>query len=201
MTKGELGTRGSALLRNQESDIASKKMKLSLRGNLGFQDGFFENNETNKLEVVKQLRAYKPNIVLCNAKEDRHPDHGRAASLIYDACFLSGLEKIKTRLNNIEQEPFRPSVVYNYIQYNAQKPDFIVDISSFMHQKMDIIKSYASQFYDPDSQESETIISNKEFLDLIINRDADLGRVISVDYAEGFTVNRYVGSKNIFDLL
>ena len=201
LTKGELGTRGNVILRKKESDIAAKKMQLSLRENLGFQDGFFENNQQNKLEVVKKIRRYRPHIILCNAKQDRHPDHGRAASLIYDACFLSGLEKIQTFFNNVEQKPFRPSVIYNYIQYNDQKPDFILDISSFMDKKMDIIKSYASQFYNPKSKESETIISKKEFLDSVINRAADLGRFISVDYAEGFCVNRYVGTKDIFDLV
>lgn len=201
LTKGELGTRGNAMIRQEESDVAAQKMQLSIRENLNFQDGFFENNQQNKLEVIKRIREYKPAVILCNAKEDRHPDHGRAASLIYDACFLSGLEKVQTSFNNKSQEPFRPNVIYHYIQYNNQKPDFIVDISNFMSNKMDIIKSYASQFYNPKSKESETIISKKEFLDLIINRASNLGRFISVDYAEGFTVNRYVGVQNIFDLL
>ena len=201
LTKGELGTRGSAIIRTQESIEASKKMNLSIRENLAFQDGFFENNQENKYKIIQKIREYKPSIILCNAKEDRHPDHGRAASLIQDACFLSGLEKVKTNKNNKNQEPFRPRVLYNYIQYNDQKPDFIIDISDFIDHKMDVIKSYKSQFYDPSSLESETIISKKEFLDLVLNRSADLGRFISVDYAEGFCVNRYIGSRNLFDLL
>ena len=201
LTKGELGTRGSAIIRTQESSEASKKMNLSIRENLAFQDGFFENNQENKYKVIQKIREYKPSIILCNTKEDRHPDHGRAASLIEDACFLSGLEKVKTSKNNQNQEPFRPRVLYNYIQYNDQKPDFIIDISDFIDHKMDVIKSYRSQFYDPSSLESETIISKKEFLDLVLNRSADLGRFISVDYAEGFCVNRYIGSRNLFDLL
>jgi len=201
LTKGELGTRGSAIIRTQESIEASKKMNLSIRENLAFQDGFFENNQENKYKIIQKIREYKPSVILCNAKEDRHPDHGRAASLIQDACFLSGLEKVKTNKNNKNQEPFRPRVLYNYIQYNDQKPDFIIDISDFIDHKMDVIKSYKSQFYDPSSLESETIISKKEFLDLVLNRSADLGRFISVDYAEGFCVNRYIGSRNLFDLL
>ena len=201
LTKGELGTRGSATIRAQEASEASKKMNLSIRENLAFQDGFFENNQENKYKIIQKIREYKPSIILCNAKEDRHPDHGRAASLIQDACFLSGLEKVKTNKNNKNQEPFRPRVLYNYIQYNDQKPDFIIDISDFIDHKMDVIKSYKSQFYDPSSLESETIISKKEFLDLVLNRSADLGRFISVDYAEGFCVNRYIGSRNLFDLL
>lgn len=201
LTKGELGTRGSAIIRTQESNEASKKMNLSIRENLALQDGFFENNQENKYKIIQKIREYKPSIILCNTKEDRHPDHGRAASLIEDACFLSGLEKVKTNKNNKNQEPFRPRVLYNYIQYNDQKPDFIIDISDFIDHKMDVIKSYKSQFYDPSSLESETIISSKEFLDLVLNRSADLGRFISVDYAEGFCVNRYIGSRNLFDLL
>ena len=201
LTKGELGTRGSAIIRSQEANEASNKMNLSVRENLAFQDGFFENNQENKYKIIQKIREYQPSIILCNAKEDRHPDHGRAASLIQDACFLSGLEKVKTNKNNKNQEPFRPRVLYNYIQYNDQKPDFIIDISDFIDHKMDVIKSYKSQFYDPSSLESETIISKKEFLDLVLNRSADLGRFISVDYAEGFCVNRYIGSRNLFNLL
>ena len=201
LTKGELGTRGTAEIRSKEANEASKKMNLSIRENLAFPDGFFENNQKNKYEIIKKIRQYQPSIILCNAKEDRHPDHGRAASLVQDASFLSGLEKVKTHHNNNPQEPFRPRVIYNYIQYNDQKPDFIVDISRFMDHKMEIIKSYKSQFYDPNSKESETIISKKEFLDLILSRSADLGRFISVDYAEGFCVNRYIGSRNLVDLI
>ena len=201
LTKGELGTRGTAKIRSKEANEASKKMNLSIRENLAFPDGFFENNQENKYEIIKKIRQYQPSIILCNAKEDRHPDHGRAASLVKDASFLSGLEKVKTHHNNNPQEPFRPRVIYNYIQYNDQKPDFIVDISRFMDHKMEIIKSYKSQFYDPKSKESETIISKKEFLDLILSRSADLGRFISVDYAEGFCINRYIGSRNLVDLI
>ena len=201
LTKGELGTRGTAEIRSKEANEASKKMNLSIRENLAFPDGFFENNQESKYEIIKKIRQYQPSIILCNAKEDRHPDHGRAASLVQDASFLSGLEKVKTHHNNNPQEPFRPRVIYNYIQYNDQKPDFIVDISRFMDHKMEIIKSYKSQFYDPNSKESETIISKKEFLDLIRSRSADLGRFISVDYAEGFCVNRYIGSRNLVDLI
>lgn len=201
LTKGELGTRGNAFIRKKEADIAANKMNLIFRENLGFQDGFFENNEQNKLAVITKIRAYQPSIILCNTNFDRHPDHGRASDLIYDACFLSGLEKITTTYNNIVQKPHRPQALYNYLQYNDQKPDFVVDISKFMNLKMDVIKSYSSQFYNPESNESDTLISKKSFLDLVKNRCADLGRFISVDYAEGFLTNRYLGSRNLFDLL
>ena len=201
LTRGELGTRGTASIRDSESQLSAKKMNITFRDNLIFSDGFFENNKQNKLQIIKKIRYYRPNIVLCNAPEDRHPDHGRAASLVYDACFLAGLEKIHTEFQNISQPPFRPRVIYNYIQYNDTKPDFIVDISPFMKKKMEIIKCYASQFYNPESKESETLISKKSFLELISNRSQDLGRFISSDYAEGFLVHRYPGVDDLFHLL
>ena len=201
LTRGELGTRGTASIRDSESQLSAKKMNITFRDNLIFSDGFFENNKQNKLQIIKKIRYYRPNIVLCNAPEDRHPDHGRAASLVYDACFLAGLEKIHTEFQNISQSPFRPRVIYNYIQYNDTKPDFIVDISPFMKKKMEIIKCYASQFYNPESKESETLISKKSFLELISNRSQDLGRFISSDYAEGFLVSRYPGVNDLFHLL
>ena len=200
LTQGELGTRGTSSTRIKESKLAADKMGVLFRKNLGFRDGFFENNEINKLEIIKIIRQYQPSIILCNTNKDRHPDHGRASSLIYDSCFLSGLEKVKTTLDEKQQLPFRPNVLYNYVQYNDDKPDFIVDISQFMRQKMEIIKSYKSQFYNPYSKESETIISTKEFLDLVVTRSKDLGRFISVDYAEGFFVHRYIGVDDLFDL-
>ncbi len=201
LTQGELGTRGSAKIRLNESKVAANKMGLSFRENLSFKDGFFENNKVNKLEIIKRIRFYKPSIILANTFHDRHPDHGRAADLIYEACFLAGLEKIETEFKGEYQNPYRPQVIYNYIQYNNQKPDFVIDISKFMNQKMDIIKSYASQFYDPNSKERATLISTKNFLELIMSRSADLGRFISVDYAEGFCVNRYIGTDDLYKLI
>ena len=201
LTKGELGTRGNAKIRLKEANIASQKMGVSFRENLNFSDGFFENNKNNKLEIIKIIRLCRPDIILCNTRQDRHPDHGNAANLINDASFLSGLVKIKTKINGNNQEPYRPNVIYNYLQYNDDKPDFIVDISAFMNQKMDIIRSYKSQFYNPNSKEQDTIISKKEFLESIVNRCTDLGRFISVDYAEGFLCNRYLGVNNLNNLL
>jgi len=201
LTQGELGTRGNQSIRKKEAKEATKKMGVSIRENLKFKDGFFENNETNKLEIIKRIRFYRPSIVLCNAIEDRHPDHGRTATLLYDSCFLSGLEKITTTLNGVKQEPFRPNALYNYVQYNDSKPDFIVDISPFMKKKMEVIKCYSSQFYNPNSKERETIISKKQFLNLVSSRCADLGRFISTDYAEGFFVHRYIGVNNLFNLM
>ena len=201
LTRGELGTRGSADIRNSEAKIASAKMGISFRENLEFQDGFFENNETNRLEIIKRIRFYKPKIILCNAPDDRHPDHGRGANLVFDASFLSGLEKIATTYNGINQTPYRPNLLYHYIQYKDLKPDFIVDISPFMNKKMDIIKSYGSQFYNPESNEKETLISQKKFLEIITNKASDLGRFISADYAEGFIARRYIGVNDLFKII
>ena len=201
LTRGELGTRGSVDIRNSEAKIASAKMGISFRENLEFQDGFFENNETNRLEIIKRIRLYKPKIILCNAPDDRHPDHGRGANLVFDASFLSGLEKIATTYNGINQTPYRPNLLYHYIQYKDLKPDFIVDISPFMNKKMDIIKSYGSQFYNPESNEKETLISQKKFLEIITNKASDLGRFISADYAEGFIARRYIGVDDLFKII
>ena len=201
LTRGELGTRGSAETRDQEAKKASEALGLTFRENLGFQDGFFANNQANKIEVIKRIRYYEPDIVLCNAKQDRHPDHGRAAQLVYEACFLSGLEKITTTWNGMAQRPFRPNLLYNYVQYDDVKPDFIVDVSKFMDQKMSIVNLYTSQFYNPNSKESKTLISKKNFLDLVVSRAADLGRFIDADYAEGFCVHRYLGVNDLFKLM
>ena len=201
LTQGELGTRGNKLTRLKEASLASKKMNIDVRENLSLEDGLFEINKENKVAVIQRIRHYRPDIILVNAQCDRHPDHGRAADLLYEASFLSGLLKIRTSYNGKIQTPWRPSSIYNYIQYNDDKPDFLVDISSFMKQKMDVVKCYSSQFYDPKSKEPDTLISNKSFLDLVYSRAANLGRFISADYAEGFCVQRYLGVKNIFDLI
>ncbi|MBL31263.1 MAG: bacillithiol biosynthesis deacetylase BshB1 [Flavobacteriales bacterium] len=201
LTRGELGTRGSANIRDKEAKVAAEKMGVSFRENLLLSDGFFENNKQNQLEVIKRIRHYRPRIILCNSPNDRHPDHGRASQLVSEACFLSGLIKIVTEFKNHKQDPFRPYVLYNYIQYDDIKPDFLVDISPFMKKKMEIIKSYSSQFYNPESQELETLISTKSFLELVSSRSKDLGRFISTEYAEGFLNNRYLGVNNLFDLL
>ncbi|MBJ04722.1 MAG: bacillithiol biosynthesis deacetylase BshB1 [Flavobacteriales bacterium] len=201
LTEGELGTRGNQILRKNEATNASKALGLEFRENLGLSDGFFEINKANILEVIKRIRHYKPKIVLCNAKHDRHPDHGRGAKLIYDAFFLAGLEKISTFFNGNSQAPYRPKLLYNYLQFNDQNPDFIVDISKFIDKKMEIVKLYASQFYDPLSKETETLISKKNFLEIVKSRSADLGRFINVDYAEGFCVNKYIGVNDLNHLL
>ena len=180
-TKGDLGTRGTAEIRLKEADIAGKAMGLSIRENLKFKDGFFQNDDFHKRELIKKIRLYRPEIVLTNAPSDRHPDHGRASQITIDACFLSGLEKIDT-----SQQVWRPKAIYHYIQFNNLKPDFVVDISQYFDRKIDVIKKYKSQFYDPNSKETDTVISSKEFFDSIEYRAKDLGRQTFCEYAEGF---------------
>lgn len=201
LTRGELGTRGSAEIRDRESKQAASILGVSTRENLGFRDGFFRNDEAHQLEIIKILRKYKPKVVLCNAQTDRHIDHGRAASLVHDACFLSGLRKIETVLNDKPQKIWRPSQVYHYMQWNNDPCDFVVDVSEFMDKKMESILAYSSQFYDKKSNEPETPISSQQFLDSIQNRAADLGRIIGVRYAEGFTTQRQLGVAQISDLI
>ena len=201
LTRGELGTRGSVDLRDQESKLASNILGLVLRENLNFKDGFFQNNESNQIEIIKVIRKYRPEIVLCNAEDDRHIDHPKAAELVSSACFLSGLRKIETIDNGKNQLEWRPKNVYHYIQWKNSSPDFLVDISGFISVKLEAIKAYSSQFYDPNSNEPETPISSKNFIDNVINRSADLGRLINVEHAEGFTSKKSLGINTLEDLI
>ena len=201
LTRGELGTRGTAEIRDKEAKQAASILGVSMRENLGFRDGFFKNDEANQLEIIKILRKYRPKLVLCNAQTDRHIDHGRAALLIHEASFLSGLRKIDTVVDGMPQKPWRPSQVYHYIQWNNDPCDFVVDISDFIDKKMSAILAYGSQFYDEKSKEPETPISSQQFLDSIQNRAADLGRMIGVGYAEGFTTQRQLAVAQISDLI
>lgn len=201
LTRGELGTRGSVDLRDQESKLASNVLGLELRENLNFKDGFFQNNESNQIEIIKVIRKYRPEIVLCNAEDDRHIDHPKAAELVSNACFLSGLRKIETTDNGKSQKEWRPKNVYHYIQWKNSSPDFLVDISGFISIKLKAIKAYSSQFYDPNSNEPETPISSKNFIDNVINRSADLGRLINVEHAEGFTSKKSLGINTLEDLI
>jgi len=201
LTKGELGTRGNAEIRAQESAKASQILQLSVRVNLDLGDGFFVYSQENLLKIIEQIRKYKPEIVFCNAIKDRHPDHGRGSNLVSDACFYAGLVKIETNLDGVPQEAWRPKVVYHYIQDRFIEPNFLVDISNVIDKKLESVMAYSSQFYDPLSNEPETPISSIQFLNTIKERCNTLGRIINVEYAEGFTAERYVGVKNIFDLL
>lgn len=201
LTRGELGTRGTAATRKKEADAATKILGLHVRENLGMRDGFFTKDEAHLLKVIRAIRQYKPEIVIANAENDRHIDHGRAADLVHDACFLSGLAKIPTRQKGKTQEAWRPRAVYHYIQDYYTQPDIIVDITPFMKTKMKSVMAYSSQFYNPKSKEPATAISSKAYLDYIEARAAHFGRIIGVAYAEGYTVKRPVGLKNLFGLL
>ncbi len=200
LTRGELGTRGSAEIRDQEAANAAKILGLKMRHNLKFSDGFFENNKEHQIEIIKVLRKYRPEIVFCNAVEDRHIDHGRGSKLVSDACFLSGLLRIETTLDGAQQEAWRPKFVYHYIQWKNIEPDVVVDISGFIDKKVEAVKAYKTQFFNETSNEPKTPISSDNFLDSITYRARDLGRIIGTDHAEGFTVERYPAVDSIFDL-
>ena len=197
LTRGELGTRGSADLRDIEAKNAAEILGISVRENLCFEDGFFENNKKNQLEIIKMIRKYQPKIVLCNAIEDRHLDHGKGSKLVSDACFLSGLLKIETSINGEAQEKWRPENVYHYIQWKDIKPDFVVDVSGFIDLKIQAVLAYSSQFFNPKNKEPETPITSRNFIDSIQYRARDLGRLIGVSHAEGFTTERYIAVKNL----
>lgn len=201
LTRGELGTRGTAEIRDQEALDAAKILGVHARENLSFADGFFINDKAHQLEIIKIIRKYKPEIVFCNAINDRHIDHGRGSKLVSDACFLSGLRRIETSLNGEEQEAWRPKQVFHYIQWKNIEPDVVVDVTGYMDKKMESVKAYRSQFYDPNSDEPNTPISSNNFFDSVIYRARDLGRIINTEYAEGYTVERYVAVDSIFDLI
>lgn len=201
LTRGELGTRGSAELRDKEATDAAKILGVDIRENLRFRDGFFVNDETHQLEVIKMIRKYRPDVVICNAVDDRHIDHSKGSKLVSDACFLSGLIKISTQLDSEQQEQWRPKQVYHYIQWKSLTPDFVVDVTGFMEKKVDSLMAYKSQFYDPNSTEPVTPIATKNFKDSILYRAADLGRLINTEYAEGFTVERYLAVNSLGDLI
>ena len=191
LTQGELGTRGTAAIRKEEAIKAASILGVSFRKNLGFRDGFFVNDEAHQLEVIRLLRLHQPEVVLCNAIEDRHIDHAKGSALVSHACFLSGLSKIVTQdSEGKNQDAWRPKQVYHYIQWKDIEPDFVVDISPFIEQKMEVIQAYKSQFFDKNSKAPQTPISSKNFLDSVRYRAQNLGRLSGVEAAEGFTVER-----------
>ena len=196
LTQGELGTRGSNVTRAEEAATASKILGISDRVNLKMKDGFLLNSEESQIQIVKMIRKYQPEIVFANSIDDRHPDHAKAAKLVSDACFLSGLVKIETSLENLSQKPWRPKQIFNYIQWKHITPDFVVDISEFMFKKIEACLAYKTQFYDPNSTEPMTPIASKDFLESLTYRAQDLGRLSGVDYAEGFTTEKLIALKN-----
>jgi len=200
LTRGELGTRGSVEIRNLESKKASEILGISVRENLEMRDGFFVNDEAHQLKVIQMIRKYQPEIVLCNAIRDRHIDHSKGSKLVSDACFLSGLRKIETLADGKSQEVWRPKVVYHYLQWQNIEPDFVVDITGFIDTKTTSILAYSSQFYSENSNEPITPIATKNFLESIHYRSQDFGRLVGVEYAEGFTVERYLAVNSLSDL-
>jgi bacillithiol biosynthesis deacetylase BshB1 len=201
LTQGELGTRGSGELRLKEAVDAAKAMGMTVRENAGMEDGFFQNDKAHQLKLITYIRKYQPDIVIANALADRHPDHGRAGKLIADACFLSGLRKVETSFEAKKQEAWRPKRVFHMIQDRFAEPNFIVDISDCMEQKLDAIKCYKSQFHDPGSEEPMTYISSGGFFDAIIARSAMLGKRIGTKYGEGFICENTPGIAHLDSLL
>lgn len=202
LTQGELGTRGDAETRLKEAEEARKIMGALVRENLGMADGFFQHSQENILKISSMVRKYQPEIVLSNAIRDRHPDHGRASKLISDACFYSGLSKI---VQNDEQgnplEAWRPKAVYHYIQDRNIKADFVVDISDYMEKKFECILAFKTQFNMKEYEGPKTPISSRYFMDYMRSKNQAYGRDINAKYAEGFTVERNIGVRNLFDLV
>ncbi len=196
LTKGELGTRGTDKTRKEEAAESTKILGVSARENLGMKDGFLVNSEAYQMEIVKMVRKYRPEIVLANAIDDRHPDHAKASKLVSDACFLAGLRKIETILDGNRQEVWRPKQVFHYIQWKNIEPEFVIDISEHLNQKIKACMAYKTQFYDPTSKEPETPITSKDFFESLTYRAQDLGRLSGVTYAEGFTSEKLIAMKN-----
>ncbi|WP_431123811.1 bacillithiol biosynthesis deacetylase BshB1 [Flagellimonas flava] len=203
LTRGELGTRGTPEIRDEEAAKAAEILGVAVRENMQFADGFFVNDKHHQMEIIKMVRKYRPDVVLCNAVDDRHIDHAKGSQLVSDACFLSGLVKIDTKMDGDDQwqQPWRPRVVYHFIQWKNLEPDFVVDVSGFIEKKNEAILAYSSQFFDPKSDEPETPISSKNFIDSVTYRARDMGRLVGVEYAEGFNVERFVAVDNLDALI
>jgi len=196
LTQGELGTRGTAEIRKKEAAAAAKILQVDVRENLALADGFFQNDEAHQKKIIAVIRKYQPEIVLCNAPDDRHPDHGKGARLVADAVFLSGLRKIVTTDNGATQEVWRPKYVFNYLQDKYLTPTFVIDITKVIDQKIDSVKAYGTQFHNPDLNEPQTYISTPDFMDSVLYRAKMLGKMIGVTYAEGFISNKMIGFDN-----
>lgn len=193
LTRGELGTRGTVETRREEAARAAEIMGIQVRENLGMADGFFQNDETNLRKVIGMIRKYQPSVILANAFEDRHPDHGRSAKLVADAAFLSGLRKIETYSDGQLQEVWKPAYVFHYIQDRFIAPSFVVDITPFMDKKMEAVLAYSTQFFNPDLNEPQTYISSSQFLETVKARALMMGKRIGVGYAEGFYTEKTPG--------
>jgi bacillithiol biosynthesis deacetylase BshB1 len=200
LTEGELGTRGTVESRYEEAAAAAAILGVQHRSNLCLSDGFFENNQAAKLQIIEQIRLHQPQIVLANALSDRHPDHARAGHMVAEACFLAGLRKIHTTHQGVEQQSYRPKLVLHYIQDYLQTPSFVQDVTPFVDQKIAAVKAYKTQFFDPNSSEPNTPISGELFFDFLKGRMLEMGRPAGYNYAEGFVVSRWFGLKDIFSI-
>jgi bacillithiol biosynthesis deacetylase BshB1 len=200
LTSGELGTRGSGPLRLEEAQASAKVLGIDVRENLMLPDGFFENNRESQLKVARIIRKYQPEIVITNAVHDRHPDHAKGAKLVTDACFFAGLPKVETELDGVQQSVWRPKQIYHIIQDYRLTPDFCVDVTPYMEKRMEAIKCFSSQFYDPNSDEPESPLTGQDFFDLIYGIARSYGRMIGCEFGEGFTVQRQIGIRNLFDV-
>ena len=201
LTRGEMGTRGTPEIRYQEAVASGRILGLSVRENLAFDDVYFTNDQKHQLEVVKMIRKYQPDIILCNAIRDRHPDHGKASQLVVQANFMAGLKKIETKSKGIVQDFWRVKNLYHYIQTDWIQPDFVVDVSDHWEKRMEAVRAFKSQFFDPDGEQSNTLISSPEFINMLDARGIELGLSIRVKYGEGFTVERNVGVSDLSSLL
>ncbi|MBW4891422.1 bacillithiol biosynthesis deacetylase BshB1 [Mucilaginibacter sp. HMF5004] len=201
LTRGELGTRGSAELRDKEAALAAEILGLTVRENLALADGFFKNDRDHQLKVISAIRKYQPKIVITNAYHDRHPDHGRASELVESAAFLSGLIKVETILDGKKQAPWRPGLTLHFIQDNYIQPDIVIDITEHWNKKMESVRAYGTQFFNPESDEkNETYISSPDFYDIIEGRAREFGKSIGVKYGEGYTSKKILGVENLFSL-
>ena len=201
LTRGELGTRGTAEDRRKEAEDSASILGLAVRENLGLADGFFQNARESQMAVIRTVRKFRPEIVLTNAVTDRHPDHARGAQLVFDSCFLSGLVKVETEDHGVKQDPWRPKAIYHFLQSQFIEPDFILDISDHWEVKMKAIMAFKTQFHNPNSKEPETYISKPSFLKMVESRATELGHSIGVRYGEGFTISRRPGIKSLSDLI
>ncbi|MGN6179710.1 MAG: bacillithiol biosynthesis deacetylase BshB1 [Mucilaginibacter sp.] len=201
ITRGELGTRGSAEIRAKEADVAAKILGLTVRENLGLPDGFFQNTPEYQMRVIEVIRKYRPEIVITNAYHDRHPDHGRASGLVEASAFLAGLRKIETSLDGKPQEAWRPNMVLHFIQDRYIEPDIVIDVTEHWDKKVESIKAYGSQFHNPEWKgEPQTYISSPDFIRIIEGRAMEFGKSIQAKYAEGFTSRKILGVDNLFAL-
>lgn len=203
LTQGELGTRGTIETRYAEAAKAAEILGVQVRANLKMRDGFFKNDEEHQMQLIRAIRTWQPEVVLANALEDRHPDHGRAGQLISTACFLSGLAKIETTdENGRPQAKWRPKYILHYLQDWYHEPDLLVDISDVFEQRMEAVKAYTTQFnVEIGGDGPQTYISSPDFLDSVIGRARMMGKRIGVKYAEGFICEKKIGIRNLDALL